>query len=324
MTNVDDRLAAGGIPDSLRSEDAIAQGAVLHHAWYSQMGREPGPLADDLEALSDWFDPTKPGEKLRAAVDRIRPTEPGYRAVLAELVARDLLLEAGRDRYIVSPEGRGFIELYPSVRQEPLETWVRPTPALVDSVDRAIHNVYRQWTSRKLQDVIGLLTGKSTQSMRPAASGLLVFLLVNRHTDPTRPLRKFQGDEFAGRLVTNAIAPFVAAFATPFGRGSSDANNAVNVYRGWAYGELARRLGSAFQNLDDVAYLTDEDVALDRLVEEMAKRPPQQRKRIPEAFQAALTQLVQQRATLSGLGMAFDRPAHTARIESALNRVAAG
>jgi hypothetical protein len=297
---------------------------ILRAHWIAQLGRPPGLLSDDLAALDTWFDPTRPGSRLRAAV-----------ATLSSASRRDTLdsdevpalfrLDVGSDRRLVTPEGRVALH----VLDQTLST-VHDARLLVVSQEAIAQGVasllshYRDQSQRRLLEVVRLLDGTAKSALRPAAAGLLFFLLVNRNTAPERPLRKHQDDPRTARLLTRMISESVAEFAAPFRRSSDGADRAIEVYRGWAYGEIARRLGRGFVTDAKVAYIVDPVLAEQRLARHLAARTPAQRAEIPSALHAAVEAYERNRAALSALGESHERPGVTTRLVHALSEAALG
>jgi hypothetical protein len=148
---------------------------------------------------------------------------------------------------------------------------------------------------------------------------------VNRNTAEERALRRPREQRDLDQ-VADAIAAPSLAYAEAIG-GRKTSRSAVDLYRGWALGELRRRLGPGFHSdLDHGIWLEPDALggALDRLVADVRRRDARGRARVPAAIDAALAAYDQQRPQLAVLDLAFDRPGDTDRIRSLLTEAAAG
>lgn len=309
-----------GVPASFKWSLGSQWLEIARQVWWTQHGSEMSSLEGDLVALLDWFNPNRTGKRLRAQLANLRAT-PGSPPSLGEEPDR-LFMQVGEGRFLITPEGRVLAEVIRECLGRGQTEW-----CVLDETDLArgvgmLLSTYRGLTRQRLEDVLALLTGASKQTLRPAAAGLLLVLLINRNTAEERPLRKFLDDRSVANRVTTALAEPAAAYARAFAGGESDSVDAVNVYRGWAYGELARRLGPTFKDSDDQLYLSDPSRAEARLIEDIESRPADQRARIPVALDAALNAYHSVRPFLSAAAIAFDRPANTKALFARLKEAA--
>jgi len=323
-----------GLPAHVPVGRAAAWEAALARSWASLTSTEPGELAADLRAMGMLFNPAVKGETLRQALDELPATD--LSDLAGELpvgydgpgVGPDpdrnsrFLLELSSGRQLVTPEGRVLLEcLRAAPRDEALVT-IRG-PGVLHAVGTLL-SVYREWSTARLAQATALLDGSAPSSMRPAVLGLLLLLLVNRNTAQGRALPKTR-DRAAGTPIAKALALPVSAFAQALAGGTTDAERAVDLYRGWAWGELSRRLGRRLHNDFDGGIWLDPDAAgtaLDRLCDDLAGRPQRLRERVPEAVAAAMAVYEEQRPYLTALGVAHDRPSNTRRILDAVARAA--
>jgi hypothetical protein len=302
-----------GLPSSVDARSAQGWVGTLKSIWEHQFGRPPTALNEDLAALDTFFNPTRKGEAVRTALSKVVAGRLDPENLPVSESDDRFVLAAGSNRFLVTPEGRVLLECLIDGLRRRQGPWIECDPAVASDGVRLLMLRYRQMSRHRLRDVIALLSGDSKQTMRPAVAGLLLVLLLNRNTAAGRPLRKYPDDRDTARSLTAALADITAAYARTFG-GEADAVNAVDVYRGWAYGELARRLGDTMVNTDAELYLTDEDHALRRLTDDIAGRPSDIRSRVPSAVDAALAAYSRQLPIISALGVAFERPSHTRRI----------
>lgn len=312
-----------GVPRAIAVEVAAAWHSSLLEVWQAQVGRAPGPLHDDLAALDRWFNPSRTGQSLRAAIAKVTPVSIDMDDLPSQQPAGLIWLDAGNGRLLITPEGRVLLEVLARSLKERPPGWVLVEGESLADLMEVLVTWYRGVSRQRLLDVLALLNGDSKQTMGPAVAGLLLVLLVNRNTASERALLKFLDDRQVARALASAIATPAAAYAQAFAS-DSDAVNAVDPYRGWAYGELARRLGSSFHNTETGIYVSDEDRALRLLADHVASRPRRQQLKVPEALDRALDAYYETRGVLHALGIAFERPSHTRRVISTLKTTAVG
>jgi hypothetical protein len=231
---------------------------------------------------------------------------------------------------LLTPEGAVVLELLRRAARRAAAVGALPGEPLrldPDDIHRALlalADQYRSWTRQRLDQVVALLTTEPS-TLRPAAAGLLLVLLINRNTSPSRALpRPKDPRELAA--VSEAIAGPALAYARTLSGSVRASASAVDLYRGWALGELTRRLGPALHTgLDEGIYLDSdaEDEALRRLADDVARRPVAARARVEAAVDAALSAYDAARPVLAGFALAYDRPSNTRRIRSVLVDAAA-
>jgi hypothetical protein len=286
-------------------------------------------LIADLNLMRAWFDPTAKGARVREAVSSIP-------SIRVELPFEDPLLvrDGGDGRRIVTPEGRALIScLVPAIEEYDRATTIRPYDdenswirlRNDDVVECAsiLLVTYRSWTRRRLDDVVGLLTSE-TSTLRPAAAGLLLTLLINRNTDPSRALPR-PNDRRQLEVISEAIAAPATAYATALTGTDRTGARSLDLYRGWTLGELHRRMGpSLHTGFDSGIYIEPRSVedAVSRLVEDIRRRPPRLRARVPAALNATVASYERLRPRLAGLGLAFENPAQTRRLLDTLRQAA--
>ncbi len=274
-------------------------------------------LQSDLELLRAWFDPVAKGDKVRAAVAAVPDTRVPLPFEHAPIVA-----ELPGGARIVTPEGRVLLYCLDAALSRLVEAGSGRTVRLPsEEVERAIDElleIYLRWTRRRFDDVIGLLKSE-TSTLRPAAAGLLFFLLLNRNTAPERALRRPR-DERGLEVVSHAVHRVAGAYAaTLTGRESS--TRATDLYRGWALGELKRRLGAGLNSsFEDGIWLSPSAAndAIDRLRDDLQRRRGAAADGAKRAVKAAVDEYSRYRTALAGLGLAYERPASTRQLVDSL------
>lgn len=270
-------------------------------------------LGVELAKFKIWFDPTAKGARLRSLLARLEVVGRGME--LPGLVAIDL----GGGRRLLTPEGYALLWLLAQAQADDTVVFER---SAVDAANLALLDLYRGWSRRRLEDVVGLLASE-TSTLRPAAAGLLFTLLMNRNTSPDRALTRPRNAE-ALEQVAGAIASPALAYASTLG-GRTTARTSVDLYRGWALGELRRRLGPGFHSkLDDGIWLDEAavEIAERRLVEDVQRRDAKARGRVADALDAAVAAYERERPKLAALNLAFEQPGNTLRLRRLLEDTA--
>ena len=291
----------------------------------------PATLEATLGQLRQWFDPVAKGERLRRAMNTLpagRTRIPyANTSILLDVPDPHGELDAGQSRQLVTPEGCVVLHCFQQELQRldndgracHDDTYVRLAASQVETALVVLTDTYRSWSQARIRQTIALLTSEPS-TLRPAAAGLLLVLLINRNTAADRALPRPR-DPRVLDLVSDAIGRPALAYAQTL-TGTDKATAAgVDLYRGWALGELTRRLGpSMHTGLDEGIYLDPdaEQSAVTRLAEDIARRTTNARRRVPAAVDAALSAYDIARPTLAGLSLAYDRPSNTRRIRERL------
>lgn len=277
-------------------------------------------LRDDLTAMAQWFDPTATGSRLRQALESL-PEEPE-----SDCVAPPQLVLPVRSRAaLVTPEGRAFLwclrraDAAGAFRDA--DAYVRLDPADSRAATASLVRQYAAWGTRRLVGVAALLADE-TATLRPTAAGLLLVLLVNRNTAEERSLPRPK-DRTRRSAISAAVAAPALAYAHALAARKDAKSSGLDLYQGWALGELARRLGSGLVT-DNGIYIRPEaeDRAIERLVADLARRDNATRSRVPNALDAALDAYENSRPVLHGLGLSHERTEHTRALQARLLRAA--
>lgn len=335
-----------GVPTLLSGRDASALAVGLRTVRDAQMSRLPsggahssptlGPLEGDLAKLRYWFDPVAKGERVRQALAelprmQVRIPHVSEQIVLVIPDSPGEQPDALGHRMLLTPEGTVVLHCVERAIGRAQSSGALPgEPVLLDPEETrealvVLAASYRTWSRQRIDQVISLLTTEPS-TLRPAAAGLLLVLLLNRNTSPGRALPR-PSDRRQLDMISSAIAAPALAYARTL-TGSDRATSAgVDLYRGWALGELSRRLGSALHTSGDEGIYLDpaaEGEALGRLADDIARRPASARARVGAAIEATLDAYTAARPILAGLALAHDRPSNTQRIRAALLEASGG
>lgn len=335
-----------GVPSLLSAADAAALASGLGTLRDAQLSTLPpaarraptgvGPLAADLALQRYWFDPVAKGERVRdalAALPRVQVRIP-HASDETILVVPDGLGERAEEpgmRMLLSPEGTVVLHCVERALERARQAGTLPgEPVQLDPGDThealvTLTSAYRSWTRQRIDQVIALLTTEPS-TLRPAAAGLLLVLLLNRNTSRDRALPRPK-DRRQLETISDALAGPALAYAHTLTGSDRATATGVDLYRGWALGELTRRLGGALHTgLNEGIYLDPaaENEALGRLADDIARRPEPARARVEAAVDAALAAYAAARPVLAGLALAHDRPSNTQRIRATLLAAAHG
>lgn len=328
-----------GVPTVLAGPDAAALAEALGGVRDAQVGALPptarkspadDPLGADLAMLRYWFDPVAKGERIRealVALPRLQRRVPHTSDTIVIVVPDPPgeQVRAPGTRMLLTPEGAVVLHCVRQAQVRAKQAGALPgEPLQMDEYDVehalvALADAYRTWTRQRISQVIALLVSEPS-TLRPAAAGLLLVLLLNRNTSQERALPRPR-DPRQRDAVSGALSGPVLAYARKLSGSDRATAAGVDLYRGWALGELTRRLGPALHTgLDEGIYLDPgaEGDALKRLADDVARRPPAARSRTEAAVDAALEAYAAARPVLAGLALAHDRPSNTQRIRDAL------
>jgi hypothetical protein len=312
------------LPEYLNFEQGAALLGALENRWRSQanslsLHNAPGvpeqveDLEADLAAMRHWFDPTATGGRLRPLLEAVPKSE----GVVPDGFDTLWLRIPGRGE-LVTPEGRAALwclrHAIPEDTSKP-ETDVWIDPGWTRTANEVLLERYRSWCQQRIRAVAKLLAGEAgTGTLRPTAAGMLLVLLINRNTAAERAIPRPPDAARANAISTAMAAPALAYAHTLAGKARAS-HTGLDLYRGWALGELSRRLGSGLVTTNGI-YLRPEAVeeAIARLEADLQRRPLAVRARVPQALEAALEEYERSRHVLDSLGLAYERPSQTAEL----------
>jgi hypothetical protein len=278
-------------------------------------------LQEDLRKLHFWYNPTATGKRLREALtDLSCGTEPLEVAELGDLVE-----QIDAERALVTPEGRIAMWAISTVsspadsRGPGLDELLWLESSVVTSCWSVLTATYRRWNRQRLSDVIALLR-EETSTLRPSVLGLLLVLLLNRNTAPDRRLPA-PDDAISSDAISVALAEPALAFVNALDPKSRADARGLGVYRGWAIGEIARRLGQGLHR-DDGIWIDEQAVSLaeERLVAALVNRPTDELDNVLSALDVFLTAYDRIRPKLTSLGIAFEIPSVTRRLVAKISQ----
>jgi hypothetical protein len=263
---------------------------------------------NDQECVDRWFDPVARGGRLRAALDVL----PEAADLVDEppALTRPFATDAGMGRLLITPEGRELQNAVATALREATRDAesIRLSWAQTDDADRRLFELYRRFAMGRLESVVGL-RGGSAPPLLAQGVGLVLLLLLNGNVGPARALPRPESSEDL-RAVDDAVAAVTGAFAdalSPSKPGRRRSAAAYSLYGGYAMSEARRRLGSDLTT--DPVYLaaSSEDRVLDRLADEIRRRPEVDENRLAAAMRAFVGAYERWRPVLAAHALAQGR-----------------
>jgi hypothetical protein len=302
--------ASFGLPDALRTSQADCLAGDLEAAWCATYGAL-ATLQKDLQRTRRYFDPVASGNRLRGALAALPATE------FSVAVPTELAIPVAGERLLITPEGRCAIDLLRRDARVSGEAVFLPAAA-VHGYEALLLRLYRDWDRHRLRQVVALLGGDDKPLQLPAA-GVVLALLVNRSNSPEQAIRK-RADRSTRQLVEEAFFAAVYRFADAFGASGRRDPRKQDLFKGWAVGEVRRRLDRVLVSDSDMLYLPEDRRAdaVSRLANELARRRDADEDKIAAGFDGLVAALREHVAAFASYGMAHERPRDTARLREEL------
>jgi hypothetical protein len=303
-------------PLSRRQAEALRQDLLT--LWQGLFGAL-GSLPEDLQTTRRWFDPVAQGDRLRRAIAELDPDPPFQGPVDSPLV-----VAVDENRTLITPEGRCAIDLLQRSLALSAELEADETLPLVEThdIERLLLRTYREWGRHRLDGVVRLLNGQDKPLQVPAA-GLVLALLVNRSTAPTRAMVRYRTG-VRRQQVDDAFFGPVAAFSRCLAPKTRADPAKWRLISGWHSGEARRRLGQAFvlereqTERDGKIYILEshQHEVLDLLVRDLRRghRAPVTLQMMEQAWTELVAAFRESVPALAGYGLVHERPLDTARL----------
>jgi hypothetical protein len=298
-----------GMPLAMTHDDAHHAQEVLLRAWRLQFDRPPQEFLQDLEVLAGWFHPKLRGATLRKKLVQLAPLEGG-----AALLPESVLLPCGDERFLVTPEGRAWLECLDKPESVGEDQIVFSSKQAIP-YERDLLAAYRSWARHRLDDVIEKRTGLGPP-MLPTAVAIVLLLLVNRSLDPETAIRRVR-EPAAQAKIDDVVADVIAAFADELAgqsrRGRS--REQFSLWSGYPLTEARRRLaGRLVLNADTGTVFVDagsEPEVVEFVAQDLARRRDVDADSVGRAFDALVSAYRRRLEDLSGLGSGFERVGRT-------------
>jgi hypothetical protein len=230
---------------TLSATEARECSVFLRSVWHAQFARECGLLEEDLVSLRTFFDPVARGGRLRELLAAVGPTDISRPLVLDDVA----VLSLDDAHHLVTPEGRGFLELLESSEAD-ADGVLALSDEAARPIERAVAAAVRLWSRHRLNDVIAKQRGEGPP-MHPASIALLLLLLINGSVSASTGVRRIRDKQTQERFddVLRRIVKSYTDVAAP-GNSAED----LRMWSGWHLSEARRRLPGRLV-LDDEGYL---------------------------------------------------------------------
>jgi hypothetical protein len=298
-----------GMPLVMAQDDVRYAQHVLRDAWQLQSGRPPAAFEADLDALANWFHPKLRGATLRERLVALEPLDRN-----AAWLPESVLLPCGDRRFLLTPEGRAWLECSANPRSVADKQSVFSADQALPFEHRLLA-MYRDWTRHRLNDVIEKRTGAGPP-MLPTALAIVLLLLVNRSLSPDTAIRRVREQNAQAKIddvVADVLAAFADALAGPSKRGRS--REQFSLWSGYPLTEARRRLaGRLILDADKGSVYVNEDSegeVVDFVANDLARRRDVDEENVERAFQALVDAYRRRLEDLSGLGSGFERVGRT-------------
>lgn len=319
MSGLAPPVALFGIPLAIKRADAQQLAEDLANLWQRQMRRPLGTVQEDLDELRTFFDPLATGTRLR----RLLAELDAIPAVRSRWLKPPIVLQSNAER-LITPEGRAILGVLQELLDNSTDDIVAINPDLACAIEHSVYVRYREWSIRRLSDVLRLQTGMAQALPLPSIASLLL-LLINGSRSPETALRRRSDPTEQDRLDAS-IGRIVAAFTDTLEAGRRNARH-YSLYSGYAMTEARRRLPGALGAERDAFYiLPSNEERVVKLIAAELRRP----QRAPTTVQVltAFDRLVatyrEELRTLAALHMAHERRAETRRFRKDLETALGG
>lgn len=298
-----------GMPLVMARTDVEHAAGVLSRAWLLQAGRSTRGFEADLEELEKWFHPRLRGPTLRDRLADLPALEPDV-----VRLPHTVLVPCGADRYLVTPEGRAWLECLAGARDMGDGHRVF-TAAQAEPFERRLLALYRDWSRHRLADVVEKRTGAGSPMLPPAA-GIVLLLLVNRSLDPDTAIRRVRRPD-AQAKIDDVIADVLDSFSDALGGKSKRGRRRehYSLWSGYALTEARRRLAGRLVLDTENGYVyvdaASENEVTDFVTQDIARRRNADEERVAAAFDALVGAYRRRLGDLAGLGSGFERVGRT-------------
>lgn len=314
-----------GLPRRMSIETLRLTIGELRHRFERQYSRPPGDdITADLQAMRELlFNPVAREERLRQTLARIATQDRS--GPPPEHIPDLLLLPAGEELWLVTPEARVAIPVLERCLNESVGDWCYVDDVDTHAAEHLLLDFTRVWARYRLDRTLRLQAGEGAR-MLPVAIAIPLLLIVNGNIGPAKAMR--QPKELADQqALDHALVAPVRRFAEAIsGKSSSFSDRHLALYNGYALSEARRRLGGVLR-LDRVEddpsqhharkslYIAEghDEAVLAFLARELRAREVSA-ETVAEAYQQLLEAYAAARPTLAAFGVAHEDPAKTKAI----------
>ncbi len=323
-----------GIPLLLERAEGQQLADDLFDLWVRQMGHPPAALDKDLDALRTYFDPLARGPRLRRLLAELPPL-PTVRSGML----RSPVVLGDDGQLLVTLEGRSVLAVLDDLLKRNDSDPLQVNPRIIYAAEHRVYERYRQWSIRRIEDVLRLQVGEGQALSLPSLAFLLL-LLINRSRSPDTALRRLDSDadqrtldteqrqrlREAQRRLDAAIGCAVDAFWNRLSTRTREARPFA-FYSGYAVTEPRRRLPGELSPNPEMVYIIPggEDRVLAQIVAELRRphRSPSTTD-VLRAFDELVKAYRDELPTFAAFGMAHEQRLETRRLRQRLKEALDG
>ncbi|MFI6271164.1 hypothetical protein [Micromonospora zamorensis] len=228
------------------------------------------------------------------------------------------MTDVGEGTILVGVEGRLILEIL--MHEDLSDGHVVLSQSVTGAAEREALDLYREWSSGRLVQVVELRTGQGREVMQAIAVGLTISILVNRSDSPERAVPQWDNRDPEGGSLNRAIFAGAERFAELVsGNGRGRSQQQQQLVSGYALTEARRRLAHRIvidkgdPEKRSRLYIPEryrEDV-VSFLGRDLARRPNLNHDRLASAFDQLVVAFRASAGELAYESVAFDRPADT-------------
>lgn len=298
-----------GMPLVMADSDVAQVQGILTRAWLPQAGRALRDFEADVEELAGWFHPKLRGQTIRDRLAGLPALDRGARRLSATV-----LMPCGDERYLVTPEGRAWLECVGDARDVG-DGHLVFTGAQAEPYERRLLRLYRGWSRHRIEDVVEKRTGVGSPLLPPAA-GIVLLLLVNRSLGPDTAIRRGRRADLQEKVddvVADVLEPFADCLAGKSRRGRRREH--YSLWSGYPLTEARRRLAGrlVLDRAEGFVYIDPESESdvVEFVARDIARRRGADEATVGAAFDALVEAYRRRLDDLSGLGSGFERIGRT-------------
>ncbi|GHJ57006.1 hypothetical protein Nm8I071_63130 [Nonomuraea sp. TT08I-71] len=306
-----------GVPVVLTASEVSVLTRDLTQLWLLTYGSLPGAIRGDKELCRRFFDPLVRGQSLRDRLATIPPTPQDLVRRLGRF-GYPLVTDVGEGTILIGVEGRLMLEIL--MEEDLSDGHVVLSQSVTGAAEREALNLYREWSSGRLIQVVNLRAGQGREVMQAIAVGLTISILVNRSDSPERAVPQWDNRDPEGGPLNRAIFAGAERFAELVsGNRRGRSQHQQQLISGYALTEARRRLAHRLviekRDPDKKGRLyiperyRDDVVAF--LGRDLARRPTLNHDRLASAFDQLVAAFRASAGQLAYESVAFDRPADT-------------
>ncbi|NMO54839.1 hypothetical protein HH310_27105 [Actinoplanes sp. TBRC 11911] len=306
-----------GITPVLTGVEAATVLRSFSTLWNLNYGQQIGSLTDDLNLCRRFFDPLARGHTLRNRLSSLGSAPPGLAKELGDYKP-PLIYDAGDQTFIIGVEGRLLIAM---LSEEDLSDAVIVFSASrIAQAEHTALQIYRDWSTARLSQVIDLRNGRGREVMQAIAVGITLALLVNRSDSPDRAVESQGRETEYGADLNEAVFNGAESFATIIsGSRRGRSVDEQKLKGGYGITEARRRLAHRIVLAPSVetgtprVYIPSEfrNDVVTFLARDLARRPSLNTAQLGVAFDALVSALRANAGSLAHKSRTFEMASDT-------------